>query len=165
VRAQLEERGAHPRERFGDPPHRPAAQRFVAGQGRREGAGGEQPHHQTRRRPAVAAVERLRRRAPRIETPAAHAHLAAVRGRVRHVAAERAEHGGRAAAVLPRKQPAQPALAARGGRQHQRAMGDRLVAGNANVPAYEERHRLRFCCGRCGRERTTEAAEGALEGR
>ena len=130
--------GAHRAQRLHDAAHRPAPERRVPVEDREQRPPGEQPGDQAGRRPGVAAVEdplglgegvaaRATRRGSRRARRA--------RRRARPCAPSAAHHAGGGPDVLAVAGRGDPALALGQQRQEQRAVGDRLVAGQRRTAA------------------------------
>ncbi len=127
---------AHRPERLGDPLHRPRAERFVADE--LEAAllpgqdSGEEPHQRAR----VAAVERAcglcdSTRADALDANPVAVHL--------HPTSERAYGGSRRERVLGGPEPVHVALAVGNRSEQERAVGDRLVAGDCEIAVKRRR--------------------------
>ena len=121
--------GTHQGERFGDPAHRPADQRGIAGEGRGHGMGGQNAHEQPHAGARIAEIEHLFRLAEAADAPAPDVP-AAIRP-ARGLRPQRAERRRGAYHVLALEQPIDGAFTDRQRRQHEGAVRDRLVAGDA----------------------------------
>ena len=124
---------AHQAERLDHPAHRPLRQAGIANESRGDRMRGDQTHQQTGRSAAVAHVERLRGLQQPADTdamylPFACTHAFDMRPHRPH-GCSCGQH------ILALEQPGNPAFAHGQRREHQRAVADRLVAGDANAPA------------------------------
>ena len=151
------EQRPHRAQRFDDTSHRTAAQQIVAVQGGGDGQAGEDPARQPQARAGVAAVERGRRLSEPIGARRDHAVVdgPAVLADAFHRRAEGPHDPGRGADIGAVAGGRDPALALGHGGQQQRAMADRLVAGQAQLAAQAP--------GRCGRARRSDPAPETVE--
>ena len=123
--------GAHRHERLDDAPHGAAPERVVAGQRHRERVRGEDAAHQAQRGPRVASVEDAGRRLEAAEAAPVYSDRE-VGPRQREGDAEPLEAGGRGGAVGSGGVVPDRGTADRECGQHGVAVGDGLVAGNAD---------------------------------
>ena len=122
--------GAHQFQRIDDPPHRPRAQRGIAVEDGRDRAAGHGPHHQPAAGAGIAEIERsLRLREPGDADPA---HDPRERAGSLHLRAQRPHRFGGIEHVFALEQARNPGFADRQRAQDQGAVGNRLVAGNAD---------------------------------
>ena len=123
--AGLEAR-AHPLQRLDDPAHRPPPERGVAGHEGREPVTRTDPRKQTHRSPGVAEVKHVAGLGQPADADAMDAPATVV-GPL-DCRAEGAKRCRRRRHVLPLQEAAHPRLADRERPQHERTVGDRLVA-------------------------------------
>ena len=100
--------GAHAFERHDDALHRPALQRGVAGDGRAERMGRENPGQHTHRAAGIAGVEHLRRRDQSARTASPHGDPHSPRDRCRPARCERRAPAGSSASTHSRRRSNTP---------------------------------------------------------
>ncbi len=129
--------GAHRAQRFDDTSDRTATQRVVAVERACHGQAGQHPGRQSQARPGVAAIEGRGRLAQPIRARRHDdvVHAAPRAGRSGHGRPERGHDPRGRPDVGAVTGPVDPALTGGQGREDQRAMADRLVARQAQLPA------------------------------
>ena len=127
---------AHPRahqfQGIEHPPHRPAAQRRVAVEDRRNRAARHRPHHQPAAGAGIAEIERRLRLCESGDPDTVH-RPGEIAGSL-HPGAQRPHRLGGVEHVLAFEQPRYPGFADRQRAQNQGTVRNRLVAGNADLP-------------------------------
>jgi hypothetical protein len=116
-----------------DAAHGAAAQALIADEARLEHRAGHDTRHEARGRAAVAAVEIATRRPQSVQAAARDPQVAGERGDRR---AERAKHARRGLGVGGAQDAADARRSVGDGGEDEGAVGDGLVAGNADVPAH-----------------------------
>ena len=111
--------------------HRPAHQRSITDQRAVEALPGQQAHQQSHRRAGIAHVERSRRQRSVPPADAVHPHLASADRSMRTPSACSAASVARQSSLA--RKPLISRVAVGDAAEHQRAMRDRLVAGNARA--------------------------------
>ena len=126
--------GAHQPQRVGHATHGALGQRGVADQFGIEGLARQQAGEQTHGGTGIAHVERPGRRLEPVHADAVHGNAPLVRPFDGHAHLAKRLQGGEA--VLPFQKALHFGHAFGQGAQHDRAMGDRLVARHANAPGH-----------------------------
>jgi hypothetical protein len=124
---------AHRHERLGDPPHRPRRQRGIAHQHAVEALAGQQPGQQTHRGTGIAAIQRAIGRLQTVDANAmddAHARLRRIDA---HPQLAKDRHGRTRVGAFEETVDPRHAIGQR--RQHDRAVRNRLVAGDRELAA------------------------------
>ena len=124
--------GAHQFQGIEHPPHRPGAQRGVAVEYGRDRTARDRPHHQPASGAGIAEIERSRRFSEAGHADATH-DPSEIAGPF-HARTQRPHGFGGIEHVFALKQARDTGLADRQRAQDQGPVGDRLVAGNADVP-------------------------------
>ncbi len=127
----LHDLGAHARERIEHAAHRPLAQAGIAVEHHLDRMAGDDPQHQPRAGAGIAEIERRAGRQKRADARALHAP--GPRSHALKLGPERATSADGGERIVPFQQALDPGLAHRQQAEHERAVGDRLVAGHANA--------------------------------